>query len=376
MEIKLPAVRSAIERFLPHSFGVVQELAEKFKRVERRFVYMTPKSHLELLKLYGGLLAKKRLAQDQSIERLSNGLTKLKETSVVVGKLLIDVAVMVEDAEKKKETADGIAEVVSREKAIVEIETEKAQKEAAVVAVVEREVGIKAADTKADLDKAEPAVVAAMAALDSLEKKDISSCKGMNTPPPGVGEVFGATMCLMASIVPGIPVQKNGKVKPKDLEWAPAKKVLLGDIDKYIENLKEVKTCIDASQFPEVNRQEMDQFLTLDFFNPDIIRTKNSAAGGLCSFVINIIIYYDIVVTVEPKRIALALANQQMAEAQAQLAKVNALVADLEAKLAKVGRKQKSNDELSKNIFSPYLATTVSGKVGSFSKWNFTNKFS
>ena len=72
-------------------------------------------------------------------------------------------------------------------------------------------------------------------------------------------------------------------MKPKDLEWAPAKKVLLGDIDKYIENLKGVKTCIDASQFPEVNRQEMDQFLTLDFFNPDIIRTKNSAAGGLCS---------------------------------------------------------------------------------------------
>lgn len=65
MEIKLPAVRAAIERFLPYSFAVVQELAEEFKRVERRFVYMTPKSYLELLKLYGGLLASKRLTQDQ-----------------------------------------------------------------------------------------------------------------------------------------------------------------------------------------------------------------------------------------------------------------------------------------------------------------------
>jgi dynein heavy chain len=59
----------------------------------------------------------------------------------------------------------------------------------------------------------------------------------------------------------------------------------------------------------------------------DIIRTKNSAAGGLCSFVINIIIYYDIVVTVEPKRLALAEANAQMAEAQAKLSAVNAHVA-------------------------------------------------
>lgn len=64
VEIKIPAVKAAIERFLPYSFGVVQELAEKFKRVERRFVYMTPKSYLELLKLYGGLLNAKRVLQD------------------------------------------------------------------------------------------------------------------------------------------------------------------------------------------------------------------------------------------------------------------------------------------------------------------------
>lgn len=108
-------------------------------------------------------------------------------------------------------------------------------------------------------------------------------------------------------------------MKPKDLEWAPAKKILLGDIDKYIENLKFVKVVVDDSKFPAVNREEIDVFLKLDFFNPEIIKTKNSAAGGLCSFVINIMIYYDIVVTVEPKRIALAQANQQMAEAQAKL---------------------------------------------------------
>ena len=142
----------------------------------------------------------------QGIERLGNGLTKLRETALVVAKLQTDLAVMVEDAEKKKETAEGIAEVVSREKAIVEIETEKAQKEAAVVAEVEKEVSAKAADTKADLDKAEPAVIAAMGALDSLDKKDISSCKGMNTPPPGVGEVFGATMVLLANIIPSVSV--------------------------------------------------------------------------------------------------------------------------------------------------------------------------
>jgi dynein heavy chain len=336
VEIKLPAVRAAIEKFLPFSFGVVQELAEKFKRVERRFVYMTPKSYLELLKLYGGLLSDKRHLQDLNIERLGNGLTKLNDTAAVVGKLQTDLAVMVEDAEKKKETAEGIAEVVSREKAIVEVETAKAQKEAEVVAIVEKKVSEKAADTKADLDKAEPAVEQAMAALDSLEKKDISNCKGMNVPPPGVGEVFGATMVLLANIVPSVPVGKTGKVKSKDFEWGPSKKILLGDIDKYIDNLKHVKTVVDESQFPLVNRQDIQQFLDMPTFDPEIIKTKNPAAGGLCSFVINIITYYDIVITVEPKRIALAAANKALQEAQDKLRAVNEHVANLEAKLAKL----------------------------------------
>ena len=232
VEIKVPAVRAAIEKFLPHSFGVVQTMADKFKQVERRFVYMTPKSYLELLKLYGGLLATKRHLQDEGIERLGNGLTKLNETAAVVGKLQVDLAVMVEDAEKKKETAEGIAEVVSREKAIVEVETDKAQKEAALVAIVERDCSAMAADTKRDLDMAEPAVEKAMAALDSLEVKDISNCKGMSTPPPGVAEIFGATMILLANIIPAVPVSKTGKVKDKDLEWGPSKKILLGDIPK------------------------------------------------------------------------------------------------------------------------------------------------
>ena len=45
-------------------------------------------------------------------------------------------------------------------------------------------------------------------------------------------------------------------------------------------------------------------------------------------------IYYDIVVTVEPKRKALAEANAQLEAANTKLAEVNALVKDLTEKLA------------------------------------------
>ena len=69
------------------------QAAAKFKRMERRFVYTTPKSFLELLKLYGVLLTKKREEADGAIDRLANGLQKLRETGEAVTKIEEDLKV-------------------------------------------------------------------------------------------------------------------------------------------------------------------------------------------------------------------------------------------------------------------------------------------
>ncbi len=55
---------------------------------------------------------------------------------------------------------------------------------------------------------------------------------------------------------------------------------------------------------------------------------------GLCEFLIAIVSYYDIVVTVEPKRNALRQAQEELTAANTKLAEVQAFVADLEQKLA------------------------------------------
>ena len=137
---------------------------------------------------------------------------------------------------------------------------------------MQEEVGTKQADTAADLAKAEPAVKAAMAALDTLNEKDIGMCKTMGTPPPGVGEVFSSTMVLLAGISKGVPVQKNGKVK--DVSWGAAKKCLMGDIKGYIADLISVKDVVDSSSFPEVNRAQIQQYLDMETFDVDIITGK------------------------------------------------------------------------------------------------------
>jgi dynein heavy chain len=327
-------VRLGIQAFMPFSFAEVGKASEEFLRIERRFVYSTPKSFLELLKLYSLLLEQKREESGAAIERLANGLLKLKETSEAVSRIEEDLKVALVAADEKKVVSEGIAEVVAKEKAIVEKATAEAEVEAGKSKKISDEVGVKQRDTEADLAKAIPAVEQAMAALNTLNKKDLSECKTMLKPPGGVDDVFAATMILLASIHPNVVVDKKGRVK--DSSWDAAKKQLLGNIPDYLDHLLHYKEKVDTQQVPDINFKQVRPLLEIETFDVEIIKGKNSAAGGLCAWVVNIVIYRDIVVTVEPKRIALEAANKQLAEANAKLKEVTELVAELQAKLSKL----------------------------------------
>lgn len=56
-------------------------MSAKYQQNEKHFNYTTPKSFLEFMKLYGNLLGKKRTELTQKMERLENGLQKLRSTA-------------------------------------------------------------------------------------------------------------------------------------------------------------------------------------------------------------------------------------------------------------------------------------------------------
>ena len=82
---------------------------------------------------------------------------------------------------------------------------------------------------------------------------------------------------------------------------------------------KDIKKHADDNTTNHNNFKEVRQYIEKDYFNIEKIKAKNQAAAGLCSFVLDIVTYYDIVTTVEPKRKALAKASIQLAEANAKL---------------------------------------------------------
>lgn len=62
-----------------------------------------------------------------------------------------------------------------------------------------------------------------------------------------------------------------------------------GDIGGYIDLLKSLKAGVDDNTIPSINWKEIRPFLAMEHFTVEIIQSKNSAAAGVCSFVLNIV---------------------------------------------------------------------------------------
>ena len=112
---------------MPYSFDIVNKVAKKFKNQEQRVVHTTPKSFLELLSLYQNLLASKQTKMMAKINRLSDGLDKLRTTAATVEEISEKLEEQLLVANEKKASAEEIAENVAVEKATVDEENAAAQ---------------------------------------------------------------------------------------------------------------------------------------------------------------------------------------------------------------------------------------------------------
>ena len=89
----------------------VNEASSSYAVSDRRMNYTTPKSFLEQIKLYGSLLSRKTKELRASMERLENGLEKLRNCSAVVDELKEKLASQEIELKQKNEDADKLIEV-------------------------------------------------------------------------------------------------------------------------------------------------------------------------------------------------------------------------------------------------------------------------
>ncbi|XP_074967279.1 dynein axonemal heavy chain 9-like [Phalacrocorax aristotelis] len=318
------SVKDSISKFMAYVHASVNEISRLYLSNERRYNYTTPKSFLEQIKLYQNLLLKKRKDLKAKMERLENGLEKLNSTSAQVDELKAKLAAQEVELKQKNDDADKLIQVVgvetekvSREKAVADEEEQK-------VALITQEVEQKQKDCEEDLAKAEPALAAAQAALNTLNKKNLTELRSFGSPPSAVSNVTAAVMVLTA---PG------GRI-PKDRSWKAAK-AAMSRVDGFLDSL--IK--FDKENIHENCLKALQPYLQDPKFKPEFVTTKSYAAAGLCSWVVNIVRFHEVYCDVEPKRQALSKANAELAAAQDKLASIKAKIARLNENLGKLTAK-------------------------------------
>ena len=179
--------------------GTITYLAQ-----ERRNVYTTPKSYLELILTYKELLLKSCDAVDVQKSRLESGLVKLRAASVQVAEMQVTLKEESIFVEQKKADTDVLLVQVGQESAVADEQAVLGAIEAEKVAVIQTEVSAFAAQCTADLQAAEPAIAAAAEALNSLDKGSLTELKSMSTPSPVVLQVSSWSQLRTLTRPPGV----------------------------------------------------------------------------------------------------------------------------------------------------------------------------
>uniref|UniRef100_A0A3B3HE18 Dynein heavy chain coiled coil stalk domain-containing protein n=1 Tax=Oryzias latipes TaxID=8090 RepID=A0A3B3HE18_ORYLA len=165
------------------------------------------------------------------------------------------------------------------------------------IAAEEAQCKLMAETAQKDLDKALPALEAALKALESLNKKDLTEMKSYDRPPALVETVMQAVMTLLG----------------KSPSWAEAKKEL-GDTN-FIKTL----VNFDKNRITDQVLKKIGTFCRQKDFQPETVGRVSLAAKSLCMWVRAMEVYGHVYREVEPKRAQLNAAKAQLADKQAAL---------------------------------------------------------
>lgn len=199
--------------------------------------------------------------------------------------------------------------------------------------------------------------------------------KSLNNPPPDVRICFFAVLQLyvgIASVDYGIPVTR-GKIGVKQEDSWKVSKNMMKDPLKFMENLNDYKRLIDEQQIPPANFASIQDIIANPDFTPEFLKSKAEAASGVCNWILNINLYFDVVINTEPKRQAVEKAKIDLAEATETKQTMEALVAELQAKLdvlmgqyqAAMDKKQGAEDEAARCERRLSLANRLVSALGS-----------
>ena len=333
------SIKKSLAELCVDIHSAVEEKAKELFIELRRKVYVTPKSYLDLIRLYAEGLSKKRKQVYDSKDRLAGGIDKLKETNVNIAQMKRRLEVLQPKLIEKSEVLEVSQKKVNEEQRVA---TQKEQ----LVTIQTDEVNEKAKKARAIAEEAEtelnilkPEVTAAMNEVKQLDRKSISEIKMFNNPPQLVVMVMESVMLLLE----------------EKMDWNSIRSTL-GDSGGFVDRL--VNFGDKIMNLPEsVIRKLRINYLSNPEFDPDKVASKAVAAKSIVKWVKAMNNYYDVLKKVEPKRKKYEEEKANLDIANTELAgKINELN-EIKKRVAKL-REDCESLQAERNKLADDMATT------------------
>nr|AML30858.1 axonemal inner arm dynein heavy chain 2 [Marsilea vestita] len=321
----LPSIRDMCVMFHQNA----RNLSAVFYQEQRRHFYVTPTSYLELLSTYKDLLAQKRLEIATQKKRYEVGLEKLFDAEGQVNVMKKELEALQPVLMKTAEETDSLLKIINRDRKEAEKTRSVVEEEEAVANVKAKEAEAIKADCESELAVAMPMLEAALSALDTLTKSDITEVKAMKNPPAPVKLVMEAC-CIMKGVKSRRIPDPNNPGKKIDDFWGPAQQMLTDT--NFLQSLKD----FDKDHIPQDIIDKVRPYLGKDNFDPEVVKKASKAAYGLCSWIRAMESYHKVAQVVAPKKAKLEAATAEFEALQAALSKKKAILKEVEEKLQKL----------------------------------------
>ncbi|XP_053664403.1 dynein axonemal heavy chain 2-like [Anopheles marshallii] len=268
--------------------------------------------YFELLDTFERVLREKRLELLALHRKFRVGIERIEDATLKVANLSEELVERQREIALFQEQLDEFLEEIGRQTKEADEQTEEVSVKRVKIGAEEVVCKQLAEVAGADLQRAMPALNAAVAALDSLNKKDMNEIKSYSRPPTKVELVMEAVMILLG----------------KEPTWVESKRQL-GE-QKFLDTLK----GFDRNNISEKTLKTIGAYVRNPELEPDKVGTVSKAAKSLMLWVRAIENYGKVYKYVGPKIRKMEEANASLLEKQNELAAAERKLIELAEKLA------------------------------------------
>ncbi|EPY19766.1 hypothetical protein AGDE_15049 [Angomonas deanei] len=349
----------------------VEAISKRFLQEANRHNYVTPTSFLELLRTFKYLIEKKTSENDQTKNRLVNGLSKLKETEESIAGLQQSLAESQPVLLEKNEAIKVLVAEMEVQTKSAEVTKEEAEKEQAAVAAKQAECAEIEHEAEEQLSSL-PELDRALESLKNLKSSQITEVAGYKAPTPGVIMTMQG-ICILFQIKPVLKAANPMEEKKPDY-WTTAREQLLNNPNQLLQKL----INFDKEHIPEKLIQAVQPLVSSEDFTPKKIAGASQACAAMCQWTHAMVRFHEVNKKVEPLRERLAVAQEANQEAQDKLQKAQERLEEV-AKLLQEMQTKKENaeremKELDENVKRTELkleraAMLIDGLAGEKKNW-------